>query len=101
MNSSRLAATRRRVAPDVPQVGEDLVVRPPVGVAKDARRCRAIAVRVRRGAGEGDGQLGGLAGRDRIGRQRQAGPLEELDEEVDALGGRHGEPERRGRPGPR
>ena len=41
---------------------------------------------------DGDGALGGRAGRGRVGRDGEAGALEQLDEEVDALAGRGDEP---------
>ena len=80
------------VSSDVPQVGQDLVVRASVRVSKDGGVAGTRGQRPAR-HGDGIGQLGRLAGGDRIGRQRQAGPVVQLDQEVDLVGGRHGEPE--------
>ena len=92
MNSRRFAARRRRVAADVAQVGEDLVVRAPVGVAQDAPRCRRSRPASGAASAMATASSAASRGRGRIGGDRQAGPLEQLDEQVDALVGRRGEP---------
>ena len=92
MNSSALLRPGRRVATDIAQVRDDLVVRSTVRVAKD-RRVAADGRQPLALDGEGDGQLGGLARRRRIGGERQSRPLVDLDEQVRPTLERGGEPD--------
>ena len=101
MNSRRLAAVGRRVAADRYEVGEDLLARATVGVAHE----RGVAARRRPTSGAGRARAASSAGRvtggGAVRGDGEAGPLEELDEQVDLLGARAPRSGDRGRRGPR
>ena len=90
MNSRRFSASWGVIAPDVHEVGEHLLVRRAVGMPHergvDANRRQPPPRRTHR-----DRALGGLAGGATVGRDRQARPVVQLDEQVGLLVGRRGE----------
>ena len=86
----QLGGHLRRVPAGVLQIGQDLVVGRAVGVSHQGGVATARRQAVSRSF-QGHGSLRRLARLDRIGRDRQPRPLEQLEQEAGSLVERSGE----------